>query len=589
MAEFRLPVIDYQARDYESTRQLLIDLIQFFTPEWTDHNASDFGIVQLEEFAVASDILHFYLDRVARQCFLPTLTTRRAAVNLLKLIDYELASAQPARVGLVFTLAQLQVADVSIPLGTRVRTGGDIPVVFETDSELVIPAGKYGNEMAAGVYLYMKSATEGTATDETVDDSDGSAFQARQLTSRVILDSPFNVYVDEGSGYEAWTEVDSFVLSDGTAKHYTRERDENDIVTVKFGDNGSGKIPAAGAQIYAEFRIITDERGGTDGNVGAGTATTLVTPITLGGNPVTLSVTNPEQAQEGEPREDIETARVQGPRSLRAMNRAVSKEDYKTHAEGYAGVAKAQIMAGDLPYAVDIAIIPEGGGSNPVAPTQTLKDNLKTYLEGMQVFYNALTIESPEFVTVELEGTVVVLSNYRRAQVETAVKAAINTYFDSETGEVDFAKAIYFSDLDRIVDSVAGVDHVEWARMTIIPPIHYEVRGGDYTIASVAISETTKRETWTVYFTAVPPGGPYQFNVRGSVSGLQAATGEVGVIYTSDNNEVRFTVVLGTAPPTIYDRITFRTSTLIGSVYFEDKQFPVLGFLGNLFFTGGSA
>ena len=37
--------IDYVTKDYEGFRQLMIDLIPKYAPEWTDMSQSDFGIV----------------------------------------------------------------------------------------------------------------------------------------------------------------------------------------------------------------------------------------------------------------------------------------------------------------------------------------------------------------------------------------------------------------------------------------------------------------------------------------------------------------------------------------------------------------
>ena len=57
-------VIDYLARDYNSFRQALIDLIPAKLPEWTDRSEADFGIVLIELFAYMADILSYYQERI---------------------------------------------------------------------------------------------------------------------------------------------------------------------------------------------------------------------------------------------------------------------------------------------------------------------------------------------------------------------------------------------------------------------------------------------------------------------------------------------------------------------------------------------
>src|ERR1044071_7357143 len=89
-------VIDYLARDYNSFRRALVDLIPAKMPEWTDRSGASFGIVLIELFAYMADILSYYQDRVANEAFLPTAQERRSVINHLRLIGYELAPAAAA-------------------------------------------------------------------------------------------------------------------------------------------------------------------------------------------------------------------------------------------------------------------------------------------------------------------------------------------------------------------------------------------------------------------------------------------------------------------------------------------------------------
>ncbi|MBI3726038.1 hypothetical protein HY251_19080, partial [bacterium] len=294
----------------------MIRAIPFFTPEWTDHNPTDFGIVLVELLAFVADVLHYYVDRAAAEAFLPTAIQRGSVVNLLKLIGYELKSAGPASADVVFTLPQALPEEVLIPAGTRLQTAaesGEEPVVFETAQDLVIPAG---------ATLATASAVEGTSGDEVVGRSSGLAYQRFDLKGAPIIDGTLRLLIDEGIGEEAWTEVESFVRSTGADRHYFVQRDEAERLAVFFGDNVQGKIPDAGAAIRAAYRT----GGGTRGNVGADTIATVVSVLTHRGSPLTVKVTNPLAASGGEERQSIEDAKRQGPRTLRALNRAVTLE-----------------------------------------------------------------------------------------------------------------------------------------------------------------------------------------------------------------------------------------------------------------------
>src|SRR5215468_10783033 len=107
-------VIDYLARDYNSFRQALIDLIPAKLPEWTDRSEADFGIVLIELFAYMGDILSYYQDRIANEAFLTTAQERRSVINHLRLIGYEMAPAAPAaaRLGLIVANNVNQVVEI---------------------------------------------------------------------------------------------------------------------------------------------------------------------------------------------------------------------------------------------------------------------------------------------------------------------------------------------------------------------------------------------------------------------------------------------------------------------------------------------
>ena len=111
-------VIDYLARDYQSIRKALFDLIPAKLPEWTDRSEADFGIVLIELFAYMADILSYYQDRIANEAFLKTAQERRSVVNLLRLIGYEMAPAASAS-------AYLSVVVANNASGTVVILPGD--------------------------------------------------------------------------------------------------------------------------------------------------------------------------------------------------------------------------------------------------------------------------------------------------------------------------------------------------------------------------------------------------------------------------------------------------------------------------------
>lgn len=563
---FQTVQVDYTSRDFDAIVTDLINRIQYFLEEWTDHNPSDPGIVLLELFAYTADGLHYYIDRAVNEAYIDTAVKRESVISLLKLIDYVPASAVPASVDLKFSIPAPLAGDLTIPIGTEVQTASvDDPVFYETDEELVITAGN--TEGVVG-------ATEGQSFNETLDPSDGRKYQTRIITASPVITGTPRLFIDEGAGEVLWDEQESLFLSTPTDAHYFRQVDADDISTLFFGDGANGKVPLLAATMRLEGRV----GGGIRGNVGIGEITQVNSVIYYLGSPITVTVTNDAAATGGGDRESTEEAKFLGPQSLRALNRAVTLDDYKYLSERFDGVGKAKAVAMRALGEVWVYIVPDGGG----LPSLTLKTNLADYLMSVNCAGVGVVGKDPSEVTVDMTGTVYVLANYTNAGVEAAVLAVLDDFFDVTLADgPDLGKNINLSDVYRLIDEVEGVDYVDLIKHTYIPTVVLEVWSGDPTFSVIGITNSTLRETWTVTFYS-----PTQFNVTGSLSGPQTP-GVLDTPYTSDGGEVTFTISSGGTPPAVFDRATFKTSPLVGNIVIEDTEIAKKGTIA-LTFTGGA-
>lgn len=573
----RVPPIDYTSRDFESISQDMVRSIPFFAPEWTDHNLSDFGIVLQRLVAFVADVLHFYVDRIGNEAFLPTAITRRSVGNLLQLINYDLRSAVPASVDLRFTIPEPLPGDLLIPAGTQVQTTADAtesPILFETSQDAVL--------LANTIEIEPVPAVQGQSVDETIGLSEGVPRQRFDLLETPVIDGTIELFIDEGAGESLWTEVDTFITSEPDSKHFTASRDEETgVVTVFFGDNAQGKIPDPGAPIRAEYRI----GGGEAGNVPEDTITVVNSTVTFNGGAVSLSVTNPAQASGGEDEQSIDSAKVEGPNSLLALNRAVSINDYKILSEGFPGVAKASAEVVGLfsqngascCCGVRVTIAPTGGGP----PSSQLKADLEEYLNERKMAGTCLEIADPEFRQVDITGVVNVANNFDVDSVASATLSRIDDFFGDDSDFMQFGTPVFMSDIFALIDTTSGVNFVEISKLSCKPVVEKELGLADCEFSDIAVGEEVSEETWTVTFTSGT-----EFNVRGTVSGFQAATGTVGVPYTSDQGEVAFTVTCS-APPSAGDRAVFDTCPKFASVPMPANSIPQKGTI-DLTFVGGN-
>jgi hypothetical protein len=571
----RIPPIDYTSRDFEAISQDMVRTIPFFAPEWTDHNITDFGIVLQRLVAFVADVLHFYIDRAANEAFLPTAITRRSVINLLQLINYELRSAVPASADIEFTLQTALTGDFLIPTGTQLQTSADateVPIFFETSDDLIIPAGSV---------IGTVPAVEGLSSEDALGVSTGLERQRFVIAGSPIIDGSIQVFIDEGIGEQLWLEVDTFITSDPDSKVFTAEKDENGQVTIFFGDNAQGKIPDAGATIRAEFRV----GGGANGNVAANTITSLNSTLTFDGTQVTPKVTNPLSASGGEDEQSIDSAKVEGPQSLLALNRAVTLDDYRILAEGFPGVAKALATVGGPTIedgfacccTINLSIAPTGGGQ----PSTQLKEDLLEFFDTRKMAGTCVIIQDPVYRKVDQTGSVTVSSNFDIEAVEACVLDSITAFFGQDSDFMGFGRSVFVSDIIALVDNCPGVDHVDYTEITCQPVPVKELGAENCDVTDFVIGRDSKEEEWTIIFTS-----DTTFTVRGTVSGLQVNTGTTGTPYVSDGEEITFTVTC-TAAPATGDRIAFDTCQKFANVPMEPNQIPEEG-VTSLTFVGGA-
>lgn|GEM_PF-173811 len=562
----RIPPIDYTSRDFEAIAQDMVRAIPFIAPEWTDHNLSDFGIVLQRLLAMVADTLHFYIDRNANEAFLPTAITRRSVINLLQLINFQLNSAAPASVDVLFSLQDPLTGDLLIPAGTELQTSSDAtdgPIYFETSQDAIIPAATL--EVSA-------PAVEGRTVSETIGVSIGVPRQQFDLTQSPVIDGSIENYIDEGAGPALWSEVESFAYSGPDDKVFTTIRDEEDKVTCLFGDNAQGKIPDNGSEIDSEYRI----GGGEVGNVPENTIKVINDTLTFNGVGVNLAVTNPLAASGGEDAMTIEEAKVLGPQSLLALNRAVTPLDFKTLAEAFPGIAKANVEVGSVPQDVTtgccclvrLTIAPTGGGT----PSTQLKADLLEYLNARKMIGTCIEIVDPTYGPVDGVGTIHMGSNFSMEQGALDVEDSLNAFFDLGSEYVDFGQPIYLSDFYHMIESIPGVDHVDLTKLTRRPVPNCGPWSGDCEITGFGIGDTSKNEQWTVTMLSAT-----DFSVVGSVSGIQS-NGTVNSTYTTDGGELSFTVSCsGPTPPSPGDKCKFETSPKIDNVPMGPVEIPTKG------------
>jgi hypothetical protein len=451
-----VPQVDYTSRDYETLREELINLIPFFAPQWTNRDPADFGMTLIELFSYMGDQLNYYIDRSANEAFISTASQRESVLRLARILGYTPIESTASTV--LLTFGNSSNSPIVVPAKTKVATSassGGTQVIFETNEAVTVPAKALNINGSATV-----RATQGESRGLGFDDdngilgiSDGSANQTYAIPESPVIGGSVEISI---SGVK-FTYVPYLIDYQSYDPVFTTITDSRGVTYVQFGDGISGRIPNNGAEILSTYRV----GGGKSGNVAEGTIKFLLSNQAIGltVNNVTVGLNSGAGSGGADP-ESTDSIRVNAPKSIRALSRAVSLSDYSSIAIQVPGVAKANSIS-DVYSSVTIFIAPYGD-SGLQSDGITSSDVFNNLAEDVGDFFTdktppgtSITLQPPTYVDVRLKLNCVILPQYRSAQVTASINEALTELFDFDN--VSFNDTITIQDVLGTLSDVEGV------------------------------------------------------------------------------------------------------------------------------------
>lgn len=408
--------VDYTDLDFDSLLARLKALLASVFPDLNLEDTAELASILLSAKAHIGDVLAYYLRRQGREARIATATQRASLVALCKLIGYRPAGATAAIATETFTLAAAAAADVTLPKGTRVRTeAASSPVRYQLLEDLVIPAGQ----------TTVSATVEHSEFASDLFSSTRAASQRFVLSRTPYLDS--SAVVTAGNGIYA--EVQNFLSSTSTDRHFMTVVDQRDRCTVIFGDGKSGSIPVG------TISVSYKTGGGRAGRVGANTLRQLEVSFSdANGNAVRISVTNAAASSGGDDRESSAMIKLLAPESLRVLERCVAREDYEIVARKVPGVARALHLTRNEDEAVQenegfVWIVPTDGGT----PSQALLDAVAAQYapDGLFPCTNTYQVRTRAAVykTFDVLAVVFLRKGYAAATVRAAILGRLQKFF----------------------------------------------------------------------------------------------------------------------------------------------------------------
>jgi hypothetical protein len=223
-----------------------------------------------------------------------------------------------------------------------------------------------------GQYIEVGATQGRTITDPSII---GTGLASQSVTSALpnVVDQSGSITVDG----DTWTEVDNFLASSAIDKHFTTAINDDEYLVFTFGDGTNGKMPPSASSIIPAYRVDAQ----TDGNVGADSVVINRTGISLVSSVTNYLPASGWQEKQGHDLADIESMKIIGPASLRAMSVSApidieSKAVDWVDDTGSSPVIRAQVIEeGYGLKTVQVLLVGAGGA----VLSSTVRDALELY------------------------------------------------------------------------------------------------------------------------------------------------------------------------------------------------------------------
>ena len=250
--------------------------------------------------------------------------------------------------------------------------------------------------------------------------------------------------------------------------------------------------------------------GGVEANIPANSLTTLDTTSSSGwfkysppdvgiknliiGN---LLVNNPSPATGGRGGDTVEEIRLNTLSAYTAQNRAVTKEDYIIRTLSlppqYGNIAKAYITqeifnsTGNLlnnnPLSLDLYVLGYNSSKKLISANNTLKNNLKTYLNQYRMITDAINIKNAFYINIGVDFEINADPSYNNKELLSNCISQIKDYFNIDSWQIN--QPVIISEINALLLKVPGVRSVHKIEIT-------NKQGGDYSPYGYDITSATR-------------------------------------------------------------------------------------------------
>ena len=351
---------------------------------------------------------------------------------------------------------------------------GGIIDIFDDDGNQYYEVNYLGQDL---VYDSIKNTN--TNDPNSYQDSDApyilrTKSTNRRFTTRFLNETTLQIQFGSGDPLQVDEQITpnsdnvGVGLPFGESKMTTAYSPTNFIFTNTYG--------IAPSNTTLTVRYLTG--GGTSANVSANSINTLNTGNSFFKNSNlsntstaqfifnSLAVNNPIAASGGGDGDTIEEIRQNALANFNTQQRNVTADDYLIRAlsmpSKYGDIAKAfttKPSVKDPDTILDLYVLSFDNAGNLITPSNTIKNNLKTYLNQTRMIGDSVNIKNAFIINIACDFEIITLPNFNNSEVLAQCISALQNYFRISNWQIN--QPIILRELSVLLDNIPGVQTVQ--------------------------------------------------------------------------------------------------------------------------------
>lgn len=442
------------SRSFQAIRTDMVTALKDFKdkegrPLITDLSEGNIFVIILSLFAAIAEVLHYYIDNMAREAFLTTSRKYSSVVNQGLLVDYHAHLANPATIDIILSRELSGAgsgAKINIPKGLVFTD------ILGNNWENTQDFKWDNNSSNCILSLVQHELYTQSSLNDTI-----------YLGGSIVLDNNLGENMIEHNGVqltlgtEVWNQVDTFAYSKPTDKHFMVTIDDTDTPTIVFGDGKFGKVPEPSQKIKVQFYITKGEKG----NIVSNSITNV--PSTILDLVPTATCNNPHSAGDGKDYEDIELLRSHIAIQARTMGILVTRKDVVDCIKLIPGVKDAKLEEIDN-RKLNVYVSPSTGDT---VVSSALLFKISTTLQDKNMLANRINVYPAGVSKIHLSLDITGKPSYKNSQIYNDVLMALYEAYSG--GKSKIGGNIRISDIYALLDNLPSVDYLYIKKFFVSP------------------------------------------------------------------------------------------------------------------------